>query len=90
MNHIILGAKGKIPDTETVINNVKEIGDRYNIELQLVDARLIYGKEHLESAVMHAKRALENKTDLAKSMAVEIILYASGERQISLAISKMV
>ncbi|UCH89696.1 MAG: hypothetical protein JSV49_03340 [Thermoplasmata archaeon] len=89
MDYEIVGAKGKFEDVEGVIDRLKNLGEKYNVTLQLIDARLIFGKAHLDSAVFHAQRAMAKSTNLAKSIAVEIILYASGERQIGQAITKM-
>ena len=41
------------------------------------------------SAVEHAIRAFERKTNTTNSLEKEIILYASGERQLKLAIPKI-
>jgi KEOPS complex subunit Cgi121 len=58
-------------------------------EVQLLDARLVCGRDHLVTAVEHAERAMREGTNVAKSLAVEFVLYASGERQINEAIAKM-
>lgn len=58
-------------------------------ELQLIDARLVCGKDHLFAAAEHAERAMREGTNVAKSVAVEFVVYASGERQIRDAIAKM-
>ncbi len=58
-------------------------------DIVLMDADKVCGKEHLESAVFHARRAFERGTNASNTLGMEVILYASGERQISKAKKKM-
>lgn len=62
---------------------------RRDPRIQAFDARLVFGREHLESAVEHALRAFEQGRNTCRDLRTEIVLYASGERQISTAISKL-
>lgn len=50
--------------------------------LQAIDASLLYGKEHVETALREAQKAFENKENLSKDLYVEIIVRASGQRHI--------
>ncbi len=54
-----------------------------------LDAGMVCGREHLESAVEHALRAFDRGTNSANDIMMETMLYASGERQISKAREKM-
>lgn len=89
MTCLIAGARGKIKDIDLAISKLREIEEKHKLVLQVFDARLIYGENHLNSAVNRAERAVTMHTNLAKSFGMEIMLYASGERQISQAIEKM-
>ena len=80
----ILGARGPTTDREALLAAARNQG-----EVQLLDARVVCGREHLLAALEHAERAMREGTNVAKSLAVEFLLYASGERQISAAIAKM-
>lgn len=55
-------------------------------ELQFFDADLIATAEHLYFAVLNALQAFRAQTNIAKSVAVEMMLYASANRQIQRAI----
>lgn len=57
-----------------------------NVDIQFFDAELIATQEHLYFAVLNALQAFKNKTNLAKSPAMETMLYASAQRQIQKAI----
>ncbi len=58
-------------------------------EVVLMDADKVCGPDHIMSAVIHARRAFEQGTEAANTLGMEVILYASGERQISKAKKKM-
>ena len=80
----ILGARGTPADPDARLATAKRLG-----MLQLLDARLVCGRDHLVSAAEHAERAMREGTNVAKSLAVEFVVYASGERQIADALAKV-
>ncbi len=57
--------------------------------IQVVNADFVYGKDHLFSAVEHTIRSFKNRMNSLKSLSLEMLLYASGERQIQKAIEKI-
>jgi len=85
----IIGAKGNIKDIDNFLQQLSRLAKDNNIVIQAFDADLIYGKKHLISAVEHAVRSIERKKNTTNSLEMEILLYASGERQLKLAIPKM-
>ena len=85
----IFGARGKIKDVETFLKKVGIFSEKNKLIIQAFNADMIYGKNHLISAVDHAQRAFDRKTNSTNSIEKEILLYASGERQLKLAIPKM-
>ena len=85
----IIGAKGKIDNIDKFLKKIRQFSVENNLIIQIFNADLIYGKNHLVSAVKHAERAFNTNTNVTNSIEMEILLYASGERQIKLAIPKM-
>ena len=85
----IVGAKGNIQDINGFLKKVGSFAKNHDLVIQVVDADLVYGKNHLVSAANHASRAMDRKTNTTNSLEMEILLYASGERQLKLAIPKM-
>jgi KEOPS complex subunit Cgi121 len=85
----IIGAKGNIQDVDSFLKKVSKFIEENDILIQVFDAELIYGKNHLISAYEHAKRAIDRKTNTTNSLEMETLLYSSGERQLKLAIPKM-
>lgn len=58
-------------------------------EVLVVDGARVFGLGHLDSAVFHARRAIDEGRNSSDSVAMEALLYASGERQLNSAIAKM-
>jgi KEOPS complex subunit Cgi121 len=88
--YAVIGLVSKVPiDAKALLKKVAQVSKDLSIELQLVDASKVYGKEHLEVAAERAIRAFEEGRAYGKTLAVEVILYAAGKRQISEAIRFM-
>ena len=85
----IIGVKGNIYDIDSFLEKIQAISSKHKIIIQAFNADVIYGKNHLISATQHAIRAMDRKTNTTNSLNMEILLYASGERQLKLAIPKM-
>jgi len=78
---------GKL-DVESVAGTLKtinDIGKDTGSTIVLFDAAKIAGKPHIESAVMHAERSFAEGKNIARTLSMEILVYASGQRQCSLA-----
>ncbi|MEF8848402.1 MAG: KEOPS complex subunit Cgi121 [Candidatus Thermoplasmatota archaeon] len=86
----IYGFRGKIQDIEHFLEETSKIVNKgKQIDFQVFDGEMIYGENHLISAYEHAKRAIKQDENTCNSLAMEILLYASGERQLKQAIPKM-
>ncbi|MCD6411775.1 MAG: hypothetical protein J7L20_05060 [Thermoplasmata archaeon] len=85
----VIGAKGKIESVDAVLKELEKLSKENGVILQALNADLICGKEHVISAALHAVRAFREKRNKANTLSIEILLYASGERQIGEAIEKM-
>jgi len=85
----IIGAKGDIQNIDIFLKKISDLSQEYNIVIQVFNADMIYGKNHLLSSVEHAIRAMKQETNTTNSLNMEILLYASGERQLKIAIPKM-
>lgn len=85
----IIGVKGNIKDVDKFLKQMSSFAKDNKVVIQAFDANVIYEKKHLISAVEHAVRAIDRKTNTTNSLEMEILLYASGERQLKLAIPKM-
>jgi len=81
----IVGFKDvKIKDANSLLSLVRERTGE--VEVQFFDAELIASWEHLYFAILNALKAFENRLNISNSLAVEILLYASAQRQIKKAV----
>ncbi|HEY3419263.1 MAG TPA: KEOPS complex subunit Cgi121 [Methanomassiliicoccales archaeon] len=86
MNSVfILGARGEACGAAEFMQQVQSLP----CDVLPMDADRVCGKAHLEAAVIHAKRAMEQGTNASTTVSMETMLFASGERQISKAKEKM-
>ena len=85
----IIGAKGKIQNIDLFLKQILTLSNKYDIKIQVINADFVYGWDHLVSAVKHALRSFAVKKNSLNSLSLEILLYASGERQIQKAIKKI-
>ena len=85
----IVGAVGKIDDINDFLDKVNIFSEENGLVIQVFNSDLIFGKTHLISSVMHAVRSMNRENNSTNSLAMEILLYASGERQLKHAIPKM-
>jgi KEOPS complex subunit Cgi121 len=85
-DYSVVGAKGTIPDPRALVERLQQMKVGQALAL---DAHMVCGREHLDSAVEHALRAFQRGTSSANNLMMETMLFASGERQISKAQEKM-
>lgn len=79
-------AKGSAPDTAKAL--LAEMRAR-GVDALVVDSRMVFGTDHIRSALYHAKKALKEGRNVSESLSMETLLYLSGERQLNAAITKM-
>lgn len=82
---IIFSGKINAENVSETLSEVNKIAEKTNSVIVLFDAEKTAGAEHIKSAAAHAKRAFDEKRNIARSLAMEILVYASGQRQCSLA-----
>jgi KEOPS complex subunit Cgi121 len=85
----IIGLKGKAESSEKFIKSARDLLGNGDSMFQFFDADFILGEEHILVAYEHAMRAFETKKNISKSMAMEILVYVSGEPQIANALKKV-
>ncbi|MCQ2086256.1 MAG: hypothetical protein MJY54_02400 [archaeon] len=80
----VIGLKGNT-SPDDIINYFKSLGG----DVILINPAYVCGRNHLVSAVEHAKRALLNGTNRSNGIFTEVTMYIAGEKQISKAIKKI-
>jgi len=79
----LVEAEATVSDLDSFIAAVGEVADETGATVQAFDARYVVDREHLERATELADRAIARGNEIARDRAVEILLYASGRRQIN-------
>jgi len=74
----------RIKDVKGFLETVQRAGK--GVCVQFFDAGLIAGWEHLFFAALNALKAFENGVNVSNSLAIEVLLFASAERQIKKAV----
>ena len=74
----------ELADTQKLVGDVK--AQTTDCCIQLLDPSLVAGFDHLFFAALNALKVFEAERNLSKDLAVEVLLYASGQHQISKAI----
>ena len=85
MEHVV-----GIPTTEAVDSFLQElaaIGEHHGSIVQAFDPRYCAGLHHLETALDYARRAHKRGEGIADDLAMEVLLYAAGTRQIEQALT---
>ncbi len=70
-------------------DRIVESASKAKVEVLVLRADMVFGSDHIRSSLYHAKKAMTEGRNASESLSMETLLYASGERQLSSAISKM-
>ena len=71
----------KIENPEALLKKIRSKSDT-NVSVQFFNAKLICTWEHIYFAVLNALMMFGTKRNISKNLAVEVMLYASAQRQI--------
>ena len=87
-NIIILGFRN------VKIENINAFLERFRKEdkgapIQFFDAKHVAGSQHIYFAALNALDAFDKKTNISNNLAVEALLYASAQRQITKAVKML-
>ncbi len=86
MSHTIAGARGAVRDHEDVLRRAQAWAAARESEVTLADASVVFGRDHAESAALHAERSRTSGTMATRSVSMEALLYLAGRRQVADAI----
>ena len=82
----IIGGIVDIANVNSFIKMLSEVAKRHHVTIQAMDADKIAGVEHLSLVIKKAMRAMHEGKNIANDLGLEILLYASGKRQIERAL----
>ncbi|PXF57014.1 MAG: hypothetical protein C4B59_15965 [Candidatus Methanogaster sp.] len=84
--HLIAGTC-EIADINGFLQTLGGVASGYGITVQAIDASKTAGSEHILAAAEKAIRAVQRRDSISDDLGMEILLYASGNRQIKRALS---
>jgi KEOPS complex subunit Cgi121 len=87
MNVIIISGIVNITDLKHFLICLSDIGKKHIIIIQALNADLLSGSRHIIFAVNKALRSFASGKNIANNPNMEIMLYASGTRQIERALA---
>jgi len=79
----------RVGEAEDLLNRVSKTARGSGSEVLVLKGDLVFGADHVRCALYHARKAIEERRNASDSLAMETLLYSSGERQLSSAIKKM-
>jgi tRNA threonylcarbamoyladenosine modification (KEOPS) complex Cgi121 subunit len=81
-----IGARGQpVVHVDMWMRQLQRAAKSLDMVAQAVDASAVCGRVHLESAYLHADRAVGRGNNLARTLLVEWVLCAAGVRQVDVA-----
>lgn len=89
MSPAVAGARGRVTDPRALVQRAREWAAARGGEIQLLNADLILGEEHLVVAAEHAARAFAEGTQASEGIGLETLVYAAAERQIAAALARV-
>lgn len=86
---IIAGLRDvKIRKTEEFLEKIRK-EKSLDVEIQFFNAEYVVGWQHLYFAILNALTAFKNGRNISRNLTVEVILYASAQRQIRKALENL-
>jgi tRNA threonylcarbamoyladenosine modification (KEOPS) complex Cgi121 subunit len=85
----IAGFRGPVPDVRLALEKLAAIEEEHGVSVQLLDAGMVYGEEHLRAAFASAARAMARGRARGSTLGPEVMRYAAGHRQVGSAITAM-
>ncbi len=87
LNCKILAGTVHIATVSEFLAVLSQIAQEYAVTIQAMDATLIASEDHIKAAVDKAVRAVAKNQGITSDLGLEILLYASGRRQIGRALA---
>lgn len=77
----IIPVRVTIKDRTEFLETIRKTGEKYGVTIVCLNRNMIAGFEHVKTALIHAIRACKEDRMIARSLEIEILLYAAGTRQ---------
>ncbi|ABD42167.1 hypothetical protein Mhun_2467 [Methanospirillum hungatei JF-1] len=77
----IIPVRVTIKDRAEFLDMIRKTGEKYGVTIVCLNRNMIAGFEHVKTALVHAIRAWREDRMIARSLEMEVLLYAAGTRQ---------
>ncbi len=74
----------EVTDVSHFLKELRDIATRNDVSIICLDRNAMAGQKHVTSAINHAFRSYQEGINVARSLEIEVLLYAAGTRQTSL------
>ena len=74
-----------VRDPARFLDRLRRLGDRCGTRIICLDADCLAGRAHAEVAIRAALRSVAGRNSIANTLEMEVLLYAAGSRQCSVA-----
>ncbi len=90
MAETFVGAKGRpVVHVDMWMRQLQRAAKDLDLVAQVLDATAVCGRVHLESALLHANRAMERGNNLARTLLIEWVICSAGVRQVDVAFQRV-
>lgn len=90
MSETFIGALGRpVVHVDMWMRQLQRTAKTMDLVAQVLDADAVCGPVHLESAFLHANRAMARGNNLARTVLIEWVLCAAGVRQVDVAFQRV-
>ncbi|NLV28432.1 MAG: hypothetical protein GXY48_14965 [Methanomicrobiales archaeon] len=80
-DYCIIPVHFSIEDKEEFLSFLRTSGEKYNVTLVCLNKNMMAGISHVKTALIHALRSWRSEKPIARSLEMEVLLYAAGKRQ---------
>lgn len=77
----IIPVRVQIDNRLAFLTRIREIGEHSGVTIVCLNRDMIAGYSHVKTALIHALRSWNEDRRIARSLEVEVLLYAAGTRQ---------
>ncbi|MBN1167743.1 MAG: hypothetical protein JXA44_11530 [Methanospirillaceae archaeon] len=72
-----------VSEVKPFLQILHDIAEQYNVTIVSLNRNAMAGRKHVISALSHAIRSFQEKNNIARTLEIEVLLYAAGTRQTS-------
>lgn len=80
-DYCIIPVRFIMDDRTSFLSYLRETGEQYGVSIVCLNRNMMAGFSHVETTLVHAIRSWKEGKQIARSLEIEVLLYAAGTRQ---------